>query len=127
MEAGRRLRESVAGHNRGGKRGLGGEVGLLGMRSNNSYGLGALSLISLITVTEGFNHMIKSTLPINTCDEAFVMIFLSSGLPGFGRGMESDVSVQVEAFAQFLNTASTPPHKTIRVFLGKDCRPACPD
>ena len=65
------------------------------MRSTNSDVLGALSLISLITVTEGFNHKIKSTLPINTCDEAFVMIFLSSGLPGFGRGMESDVSVRL--------------------------------
>ena len=84
--------------------------------------------MSLIIVTEGFNHMIKSTLPINTCDEAFVMIFLSSGLPGFGRGMESDVSVRLQqAFAQFLNTEHRPPHKTIRVFLGKDCRPACPD
>ena len=73
------------------------------MRSTNSDGLGALSLISLSTVTEGFNHMLKS---INTCDEAFVMIFLSSGLPGFGRGMESDVSVRLQqAFAQFLNTA----------------------
>ena len=65
---------------------------MLGMRSTNSDGLGALSLISLSTVTESFNHMLKS---INTCDEAFEMIFLSSGLPGFGRGMESDVSVRV--------------------------------
>ena len=120
MEAGRRLRESVAGHNRGG--GGGGEISLLGMRSINSDGLGALSLISLSTVTEGLNHKLKS---INTCDEAFEMIFLSSGLPGFGRGMESDVSVRV--LCRPSPNSSTPPHKTIRVFLGRDCRPACPD
>ena len=80
---------------------------MLGMRSINSDGLGALSLISLSTVTESFNHMLKS---INTCDEAFEMIFLSSGLPGFGRGMESDLPVRVlcsvQTFAQFLNATS---------------------